>query len=57
MAPGSFLQSDAVFEIFSDMRIEVDCVDADFLSRLVILLGQRAEKQCPVYEPRVQEIG
>jgi len=44
MAPGSFLQSDAVFEIFSDMRIEVDCVDVDFLSRLVILLGQRVEK-------------
>ena len=39
----SFLQSVVMFEFFSVVRIEVSCLDVDFMSRVVILLGQRVE--------------
>ena len=39
-----FLQSDVMFEFFSDVHVEVSCIDVDFAIMVVILLGQRVEE-------------
>jgi len=33
-----------MFEFFSDVRVEVTCIDMDFAIRVMILLGQRVEE-------------
>ena len=33
----SFLQSDVMFEFFSDVRVEVACINVDFTIRAVIV--------------------
>ena len=40
---GSLLQSDVVFEFFSNVRIEVTFIDINFMSRVVILWGHSVE--------------
>ena len=39
-----FLQGYVLFEFFSDVRIEVTCIDVNFMGRVVILLGQCVKK-------------